>query len=228
MPEYNVMELMVCVASRELEDGVSVGVGTGVPCAATMLAQKTHAPNILIVFEAGGVAPLLPEMPISVGDSRTFYKGIMASGMVQIMETCARGTVDYTFLGGAQIDMYGNMNSTQMNIRGSSGYSRGVGSRVLFLIDGIPILTGDTREVSYDVIPTYLIERVEIVKGAGSALYGSSALGGVVNMMTKEIDQLPHYYLKMYGGLHSQTAYPQWNWSDKSRSPNRISRSQEI
>jgi glutaconate CoA-transferase subunit B len=116
MPEYNVMELMVCVASRELEDGVSVGVGTGVPCAATMLAQKTHAPNIMIVFEAGGVAPLLPEMPISVGDSRTFYKGIMASGMVQIMETCARGMVDYTFLGGAQIDMYGNMNSTQIGL----------------------------------------------------------------------------------------------------------------
>jgi glutaconate CoA-transferase subunit B len=114
MPDYNVMELMVCVASRELEDGASVGVGTGVPCAATMLAQKTHAPNLLIVFEAGGVAPLLPEMPISVGDSRTFYKGIMASGMVQIMETCARGTVDYTFLGGAQIDMYGNLNSTQI------------------------------------------------------------------------------------------------------------------
>ncbi len=114
MPDYNVMELMVCVASRELEDGASVGVGTGVPCAATMLAQKTHAPNILIVFEAGGVAPLLPEMPISVGDSRTFYKGVMASGMVQIMETCARGTVDYTFLGGAQIDMYGNLNSTQI------------------------------------------------------------------------------------------------------------------
>ncbi len=116
MPDYNVMELMVCVASRELEDGVSVGVGTGVPCAATMLAQKTHAPNIMIVFEAGGVAPLLPEMPISVGDSRTFYKGIMASGMVQIMETCARGMVDYTFLGGAQIDMYGNMNSTQIGL----------------------------------------------------------------------------------------------------------------
>lgn len=114
MPDYNAMELMVCVASRELEDGASVGVGTGVPCAATMLAQKTHAPNLMIVFEAGGLAPLLPEMPISVGDSRTFWQAAMASGMVQIMETCARGMVDYTFLGGAQIDMYGNMNSTQL------------------------------------------------------------------------------------------------------------------
>jgi len=51
-------------------------------------------------------------MPISVGDSRTFYRAVMASGMCEIMETCQRGMVDYTFLGGAQIDMYGNLNST--------------------------------------------------------------------------------------------------------------------
>jgi glutaconate CoA-transferase subunit B len=114
MTDYNTMEIMTCVAARELEDGASVGVGTGVPCAAAMLAQKTHAPGLMIVFEAGGLAPMLPEMPISVGDSRTFYKAIMATGMVQIMETCARGTIDYTFLGGAQMDMYGNLNSTQV------------------------------------------------------------------------------------------------------------------
>ena len=114
MAEYNIMELMICTAARELTDGASAGVGTGVPCAAAMLAQKTHAPNLMIVFEAGGVAPMLPEMPISVGDSRTFWKAISASGMAQVMETCARGLVDYTFLGGAQIDMYGNLNSTNI------------------------------------------------------------------------------------------------------------------
>jgi len=114
MTDYNTMELMICAASRELEDGASVGVGTGAPCAAAMLAQKTHAPNLMIMFEAGGVAPQLPEMPISVGDSRTFWKAAMATGMSDIMETCCRGTVDYTFLGGAQIDMYGNLNSTQI------------------------------------------------------------------------------------------------------------------
>ena len=110
-----------------------------------------------------------------------------------------------------------NLNSSEINIRGSSGYSMGVGSRVLMLIDGIPMMTGDTREISYDVIPTYLIERVEVVKGAGSALYGSSALGGVVNFITQDIDQAPHLYLKFYGGLYSGTAYQQWNWSEKRR-----------
>jgi glutaconate CoA-transferase, subunit B len=111
---YNAMELMICCAARLLEDGRTVAVGTGVPCAAAMLAQHTSAPNLVILFEAGGVAPQLPTMPISVGDSRTFFRGLMATGMTDIMETCQRGLIDYTFLGGAQIDAYGNLNSTQI------------------------------------------------------------------------------------------------------------------
>ncbi len=112
MAQYSAMELMICVASRILEDGDTVGVGTGAPCAAAMLAQKRHAPNLLVAFEAGGLAPQLPSMPISVGDSRTFFKATMATSMGDIMEMCQRGGVDYTFLGGAQIDAYGNLNST--------------------------------------------------------------------------------------------------------------------
>jgi glutaconate CoA-transferase subunit B len=109
---YNPMELMICCAARALEDGRTVAVGTGAPCAAAMLAQRTHAPNLVIFFEAGGVAPRLPTMPISVGDSRTFYQAAMATSMVDVMQTCQRGLMDYTFLGGAQIDRYGNLNST--------------------------------------------------------------------------------------------------------------------
>src|SRR5580700_6189900 len=111
---YNAMELMICCAARLLEDGRTVAVGTGVPCAAAMLAQRTAAPNLVIFFEAGGVAPQLPTMPISVGDSRTFYRGAMATSMADVMETCQRGMMDYTFLGGAQIDALGNLNSTMI------------------------------------------------------------------------------------------------------------------
>src|SRR2546427_2215849 len=85
---YTAMELMICCAARLLEDGRTVAVGTGVPCAAAMLAQRTCAPNLVIFFEAGGVAPQLPTMPISVGDSRTFYRGLMATSMADMMETC--------------------------------------------------------------------------------------------------------------------------------------------
>lgn len=109
---YNSMELMICCAARALEDGRTVAVGTGVPCAAAMLAQRTAAPNLVILFEAGGVGPQLPTMPISVGDSRTFHRALMATSMADVMETAQRGMIDYTFLGGAQIDAYGNLNST--------------------------------------------------------------------------------------------------------------------
>ena len=110
--EFNMMEMMICVASRQLEDGKTVAVGTGGPCAAAMLAQKLNSPNLVIFFEAGGVAPDMPQMPISVGDSRTFFHAIMAAGMGEMMNTCSRGLVDYAFLGGAEIDKYGNINST--------------------------------------------------------------------------------------------------------------------
>ena len=110
--QYNMMEMMICTAARFLENGKTVAVGTGAPCAAAMLAQKTHAPDLVVVFEAGGIAPQLPQMPISVGDSRTFFRAVMAAGMCEMMTTCSRGLVDYAFLGGAQIDAYGNLNST--------------------------------------------------------------------------------------------------------------------
>jgi acyl CoA:acetate/3-ketoacid CoA transferase beta subunit len=72
--EYSLAELLSGVASRLLEDNRSVFVGTGLPMIATMLAQRTHAPNILIIFDAGGLGPHVPVLPISVGDSRTFHK----------------------------------------------------------------------------------------------------------------------------------------------------------
>ncbi|PKQ27511.1 MAG: 3-oxoacid CoA-transferase [Candidatus Anoxymicrobium japonicum] len=114
MTDYNPLELLVCVGSRILEDNSTVFVGTGVPMAATMLAQKLHCPNVIPIFEAGAISPLLPGLPISVGDSRTSHQAITASTMNDVMESCQRGMVDYTFLGGAQIDMYGNLNSTMI------------------------------------------------------------------------------------------------------------------
>ena len=112
MATYNTMEMMIVAASRTLENRSTAGVGTGAPVAAGMLAQLTHAPDLVILFEAGGISPLLPTMPISVGDSRTTYKAIMAAGMCETMESAQRGMLDYCFLGGAEIDMYGNLNST--------------------------------------------------------------------------------------------------------------------
>ncbi len=113
-PRYNLNELMVCAASHLLEDHKTALIGTGLPLAAAMLAQKTHAPNLVILFEAGGMAPILERLPISVGGSPTQTGAVMHSSMFDIMEMCQRGMVDYSFLGGAQIDRYGNLNSTMI------------------------------------------------------------------------------------------------------------------
>jgi glutaconate CoA-transferase subunit B len=113
-PEYNLAELLSCVASRMLEDNKSVFVGTGLPMIATMLAQRTHAPHILIIFEAGGVGPHVPVLPISVGDSRTFHEAVAASSMHDVMSASQAGYLDYGFLGAAAIDAYGNINTTMI------------------------------------------------------------------------------------------------------------------
>ncbi len=109
---------------------------------------------------------------------------------------------------------------TQINIRASSGYSRGAGSRVALLFDGIPMLAGDTGEITFESIPVFQIEKIEIVKGAGSTLYGSGALGGVVNVITKDIDEHPKYFWKIFTGVYSPPSYKKWNWSDKNRFTN--------
>ena len=111
---YNLMELMVCVAARQLEDSKTAVIGTGMPLAAAMLAQKTAAPNLITMFEAGSIAPRLMRLPISVADSCTQTGCILHGSMNEIMEACQRGIVDYTFLGGAQIDRYGNINSSMI------------------------------------------------------------------------------------------------------------------
>lgn len=112
MTDYSPVELMAAVAAHQLDDGKIVGVGTGLPMIAAILAQKTHAPNLIIFFEAGSMAPQVPTLPKSVGDSRCVHRALAATGLAGIMETGQRGMIDYAFLGGAEVDMFGNINST--------------------------------------------------------------------------------------------------------------------
>jgi len=109
---YNPNELMICSASRLMEDNSTVFIGTGIPMLAGALAQKMHAPNLISIFEFGGTGAILEELPLAVGERRSFHKALAASGILDIVETAQRGFVDYGFLGGAQIDPYGNLNST--------------------------------------------------------------------------------------------------------------------
>jgi acyl CoA:acetate/3-ketoacid CoA transferase beta subunit len=109
---HNLGEFSAFTGAQVLEDKESIFVGTGLPIIASMLAQKTYAPGLLIVFEARGVGPQLPELAISVGESRTFYRAVAASSMHDVMSLAQAGYVDYGFLGAAQMDMHGNINTT--------------------------------------------------------------------------------------------------------------------
>jgi glutaconate CoA-transferase subunit B len=110
--DYNPSELLICTASRLMEDETTAFIGTGIPMLAASLAQRRQAPNLIPVFEFGGTGAILEDLPMAVGEARTFHRALAASGICDIMETATRGFIDYGFLGGAQIDPYGNLNST--------------------------------------------------------------------------------------------------------------------
>lgn len=111
-PQANPLELLAYNISLQIEDGQIVYVGTGLPMVGAMLAKKTHAPNITMVYESGGQDPLEGDMPWSVGCPFTFRKSTMSLEMAVSFGQCALGYVDIAFQGGAQIDMYGNVNTS--------------------------------------------------------------------------------------------------------------------
>jgi iron complex outermembrane receptor protein len=100
----------------------------------------------------------------------------------------------------------------QVNIRGASGFALGVGSRTAVLLDGFSLLSGDNGDIKFDVLPVMDIERVEIIKGAGSALYGTGALGGVVSIQTKRAMKELTVVGRSYAGLYTGAPYERWNY----------------
>jgi glutaconate CoA-transferase subunit B len=110
--EYSPTELMICMAARLMQSARSAFIGTGTPMLAASLAKKLYNPDLIAIFEFGGIGPSLEDLPRAVGESRTFYRAFVATGICDVMETAQRGLIEYGFLGGAQIDPYGNLNTT--------------------------------------------------------------------------------------------------------------------
>lgn len=104
----------------------------------------------------------------------------------------------------------------QINIRGSTGYSRGLGSRVLLLVDGVPANQGDRGGISWDLLAVDQVDHAEIVKGAGSALYGSAALGGVVNLITPDIPLGLHGHVRATAGAYADPPHEVWQFRSRT------------
>lgn len=114
-------ELMTVATSRFIGEGQNVFIGTGLPMVAAYLAKASHAPNATLMFESGVLAPEPRSIAKAVGDPRLQSTARRVSGMLDALLLLHGGNVDFGVLGGAQVDRYGNINSTAI---GPGGYTK--------------------------------------------------------------------------------------------------------
>ena len=118
--DYSPAEMMTAVAARELRDGEVVFVGIGLPNLACNLARATHAPNLVLIYESGAVGAAPERLPVSIGDPALVTGSLMVCSMADVFQLLLQnGRIEVGFLGGAQIDRYGNINTTAIG-----GYDR--------------------------------------------------------------------------------------------------------
>jgi len=105
----------------------------------------------------------------------------------------------------------------QASIRGGSGFSYGTGSKVLALIDGLPMMSPDAGNIKWQFLPLENISQVEIIKGASSVLYGSSALNGIINFRTADATSVPNTQFFAEAGIFGNPRNMNWKWWDTPR-----------
>jgi outer membrane cobalamin receptor len=110
-----------------------------------------------------------------------------------------------------------NVVDGQANIRGGSGWTYGAGSRVLVMLDGLPFITGDANQVQWKFLPAENIEQIEVIKGASSVLYGSSALNGVIHIRTAQPTSKPKSSFTLIGGAYNKLKRDSTRWDPDTR-----------
>lgn len=106
------------------------------------------------------------------------------------------------------------INDRQPTIRGGSGWTYGVGSRAMIMVDGLSVLTPGSGEINWNVVPLENIDQIEILKGASSVLYGSSALNGLIHIRTKRPSPEPTTRIKTYLGVYNNPSTDSYKWWD--------------
>jgi glutaconate CoA-transferase subunit B len=110
---YSPSEMMAAVAARELRDGEVTFVGIGLPNLACNLARALQAPNLVLIYESGAVGAVPERLPVSIGDPSLVTGSLMVCGMADVFQFFLQnGKIEVGFLGGAQVDRYGNINTT--------------------------------------------------------------------------------------------------------------------
>ena len=193
----------------------------------SMIGYESTSQDVTVVSDQEISFRLLPKayeaQPVVVTASRTRQKlqdSPVTTSVVQAEQIAERNFISadeaVRNVGGVSI------NGDQVSIRNSTGYAHGVGSRVLVMIDGVPVLSGDTGEIKWDALPIGQLEQMEVVKSAGSALYGSNAMGGVINFITKNPEDKASYKITSEVGMWDDPAYEAWEWTDEIRHFHRL------
>lgn len=108
---------MAVTAARELRDREVVFVGIGLPNLACNLARATHAPNLVLIYESGAVGAVPERLPVSIGDPALVTGSLMVCGMADVFQLILQnGRIEVGFLGGAQVDRWGNINTTVIGL----------------------------------------------------------------------------------------------------------------
>lgn len=176
---------------------VTIAAGSS-PLAAGIIALSASSQRQQeVVVSANKRVQAVQDVPISVAIIKT--DDLTQRGIVRLDEALR-------YVSGISIAR------DQVSIRGASGFALGVGSRTMVMMDGFPLISGDNGDIKFDVLPVADIERIEVIKGAGSALYGTGALGGVVSIITQQPTEDFKATARAYGGLYTNQPYPQWEY----------------
>ena len=186
--DYTENELLAVLSARELKDGQVVFAGIGIPLLAACLAQRTRCPGLTILFEGGVIgASIEPgKLPPSTNDQRGARRANMVLGSSEVLLLMQRGYVDVGFMGGAQIDRHGNLNSSHINAAGGRHQIRlpgsGGGNDIASLTDLIVAMKHEKRR---------FVERVDFVTSPGwlhggqSRSQGGLTHGGSLRVITE-------------------------------------------
>ncbi len=196
-----------------LESGRYTVVAVAIGFAADSLVNVVLAPGerYEVRLSLRAVPLMLPEVVVSAG--RTVERTDQSVASVAVISSQDVLQRNVTTLDKALVFVPGvtSTGNEQIDIRGATGMARGIGSRVLMLLDGHPVLSGDGAEMDFRSIPLLDLERTEVVKGAYSAVYGSNALGGVVNFVTGPIEREPHTVARLHGGTFDYRSEHTWS-----------------
>ncbi len=193
--DFKTLDLLAVSGAREVNDREIVFAGTGLPMLAVSLAQKTNAPKASIVYEAGSMDGRPAHLPASVGDARCEHKASVSSGLMDVFSQLQKGAVDLAFLGGAEIDKYGNVNTTAVGdymdpnassrLAGSGGNPdiNSMARRTVFIM--VQEKRRFKEEVDYITSPGWRVKDWPSGKWKSrQEVYGSAYRGGPVAVIT--------------------------------------------